>query len=481
MGFFAGGYFGCGHWSPTYWGREDIASAPPVAGAIDPDADDGAGADPGGRDFPFVRPSADVAGLLVDAWLCHDVAASPPLRVASLVGLDRAAGSGRPTGPAEHPADVRIVDSAGATIFDSTAAHYYRGGPAGGGLWRHEWRSTAASCMLLQRVASTVAGGRTPPAASVVPTDGRLDARCSSRWPGHVSRLSAGDGPAVVGPGELAEGYNVGLVATPLARGRRRGVRIVVSAAPGGGLGAAPGCEGDAGLYVRSIRGQLADEHGNLTLDGGGCTWVRRVVSTSGSPRVATPVPATLQLGDDCTPCRPCVGYEDAQRDLLTQWDRYEALAAVSRLVAGDHSTSIARWKADKLCRDSADVRLNALPYKNFVEVVAGVCNTGAGCLTGISMRVGISTEPDTAWVFVDGACSKTDGRGRVDAYRPLVDSLCVTINWDLIPPGGSVVARFRLQFPVDSEVAVSLTASALSDPDSSQLPGAVARVVTTG
>lgn len=501
MGHFDGSHFGGGHFDSPHFGRRRVrVESYPGLRVLDRGGF-GTGPDPHGNDFPFVEPSREAERILADAWLSHNLeTARAPLRVVWMHGFDRPlAGpnapaypsyyddpwvrpawiqpawvAGSPNGPtytATHDLDLAIWDADGRVVYNSTNAMSFRSYAVSPRLRAHEWDGPGGFLRLIQHVAFDDVEDLKMLPRVIRPLDARLDERC---WQGPPQRLDAVgvfmQPPAATIGLELSEGYNLRMTTEDVSRGLRKVTRVVLEAVAGAGEGREPACAPED-LYIRSINGQEADAAGNFQLAADACYWARRPTTrhVAGSDLVSVPAEATLLLGNDCRPCCECEDYERVQKGVLNLWDIFEEIAGNARLAVTDFDQVIARWLAAKECRESVTVHLNALPNGRNIEVAAGICNTQGDCLRNVTLEVEVKTEPKVPFTVPRGSGTRTDGRGRVDAYTPEVAPNIVRVHWDVIPPRVSVSSRMRVAFPAPplgkprTEIACSLVVRAVT------------------
>lgn len=467
MGHFDGSHFGGSNWASPHWGRSVSVSGSLPCDVLAADGGMGTGPNPEGRDYPFVSPSDDVAGVLADLWLAHSAPAVLPLRVAWLHGMDAAvncgvAGPSSSPGPytPRHQADVAIVDATGAVVFDSTRAYWFRGEQVSGRLRAYEWRSAAGDCLLVQHTAFPGPEYVRLLPADIAPADGRLDERCSQLVPSRLSSVRVpGSLLRVLGDCTLRGGYNVTLDRAEISSGLRKGVEITVGATPGAGEGRYPGC-GEAARLVTSINGRRAS--GNLDLSAGGCFFVRRPATVSGGE--AHLVGHALQLGNDCAPCCDCDDYVRVQRGILAEWGRHAEVAAGASAVAGSLKSLIGRWNANKACRDGSPFSVNAVSNGGRLAIAAGFCNPQPRCVSDVQLSVAFDLHAGgIGWVLqaplaTDGAGGIANAAGVVAEALPTGGRL--THTWATVPPMASVSLRCWIELSADAaSVSVDLEA----------------------
>lgn len=125
-----------------------------------------------GFHFPLVAPSEDVRGLLADFYLAYrdpDREFSPPFRLASVAGLTQ------PPAAGARPAEVVVVDAAGAVVADTRDLADYAG-RAFGRFQVHQWAGAGRVVRAVQH-ATGPDGDLTFP-AEFEPAAAVLDERC---------------------------------------------------------------------------------------------------------------------------------------------------------------------------------------------------------------------------------------------------------------------------------------------------------------
>jgi hypothetical protein len=440
-----------------------------------PDGGRGIGVNPQGSDFPFVRPSADVRGLLADAYLAHEVRdATPPLRVVRISGL----AAGFATGAAPARAEIRIADGAGVVIFDSAGVPY-AGTPFGPRLLIHEWASDIAVCRIVQHTAFPPGKGRDVP-ADLSPGDGTLDARVGVPMPRRIRRFyEMVENHSTAGSVAVANGYNIEIAVNRTTVGLRNVTQLTFSATPGSGLGRYPGCV-DPDLVLRSVNGVRGDGRGDFRLDASGCYWVRQPVTGSGAG--VDVAPATLRIGNDCGPCCECDDYVRVQRGALGVWGRIAAVGVGAEAARDEFASVVSAWLAEKACVDAKVVEVTLAPFGGiYVEAVVSVCNHSTRCLVDVSVTISVATDAG-AVTLVGGATTITDVRGNQRLYTPGGDGPW-TAFFDAIQAMSSGTVRTRFAVPLASAgatVAVTAAASAPAPlPPGVTLPQSATATVT--
>jgi hypothetical protein len=228
-----------------------------------------------------------------------------------------------------------------------------------------------------------------------------LDARCVLDVPRAAAAVGVADLEPRLSDGvTLVAGYNIQVTAATKVQDLRTTTRLSISAVPGAGLGRYPGCD-ESNRLVRTINHVAPDTTGNIDLVATGCHWVRPPVLFLGG--AAVPVAAALQVGNDCTACCDCGEFEAAQAAVLSTWDRYAQAAAARDRTQADYEALLSRWLAEKSCRESQPVTLNAIAHHDhYVEIVAAACNHSDSCARNVQIYLGISPVPADTPLAVD-------------------------------------------------------------------------------
>ncbi len=482
MGFFDGSYFGGSYWASPYWGRATSVTDALPCDVLAVDGGKGTGPNPRGRDYPFVAPSSDISGVLADFWVCFATPETPvqlPLRLSWLYGMDKAincGAAGPPGGAApsvpRHQAEVQVIDAVGTVVFDSTIAYWFRASQISSRLRSYEWRTRVGDCRLVQHTAfPTPQDVRLLP-DSIAPVDGRLDERCVQERPARLSRLEAeGSILSVVGNGALRGGYNVTIGTAAVRSGLRRGAALTFNVIAGSGEGRYPACD-LLPRYVTAINGKPAA--GNLSLDVSDCLWLRRTSSTSHA----------MRMGNDCGPCCSCDGYVRVQRAILAEWDRHVVLAASATDAAGTFRRSVDRWVANKACRDSSPLSVNAVSNGGRIAVGAGFCNTTPACLSDVTLQLTLThTTPNAGWrldapLTTDGVGGIANAASTTAVWSPTGGT--ITHTWATVPPLASVSLRCGIELSADV-VATTLSLAVSGSVDGVPISGQAIKSIDAG
>jgi len=339
----------------------------------------------GGDSYPLVDPPAAAAGILADLYLAYVESSSPyalPLRVAWMYGFGDQVVSppaGYPT-PA-HDRDLLIVDDLGRTVFDSTQAEDYFEDAWGSHYRIIEWRNGRQILRVVQRLGSAANTDQYLTPAAVI--NARAIKRIRPQLTGLLVNEQLVDAAEIV----LAAGYNMRLDVErlPVVEGRKRVTRITLNAIPGEGEGRFPECSGD-NRYLRSLMGQRPDGRGHLVLSGDEC--YRVTVPYEVVDGVAQVTPHTLKIVNDCTPCADCNDHIRVYRAVSNIHDQQAATYVQLDETRAAHQENIARWNAQKACREQRNQRLVVVSQEGGVVAVAGAfSNTTEECLWDVEFR----------------------------------------------------------------------------------------------
>jgi hypothetical protein len=385
----------------------------------------------GGTDFPLVAPSADVQFLLGDFYLAYDddrCEFTLPFRILRLYGFGSLAPASGPWTPT-HDYDVVVVDAEDNVVFDSSAADHFNESDwplSSPRLKVLEWIGDTAVCRLTFHTqwsdGDVAAGLDQDYSLYLEPESAELDGRTLLRVPPRVRSIRVG--PTTIAGSKLVldSGFNaawrevdlneelsafrlslddLGIDADSPIRtlrpGTRSSRRIMLSAVPGDGLGTVPGCE-DVEPVLKKLGKATPDESGNLLLDGEGCLKVQRPVGlVSHTPRQfrylsnvlsAEQSAAAIEIGNDCGPCCPCDYFVRTYKGIASQWERWKSLAQDTGEIRDQHRENIARWVAEKSCRESNPLRVVLLSEYNCKAAVGGLyCNTNKCCAAPLVLR----------------------------------------------------------------------------------------------
>lgn len=411
-----------------------------------------------GRDYPLVRPSADVQGLLADVQLWHRVRdVRLPLRITRLVGMGQpqSLASSEPgqseTGDA-FAAGVLIADANDQAVFDSQEALAYSGRTWGPRLFVHQWQTATASCLILQHTQEaeeTLAGPQEDDLDKpqvLLPERAVLDERCSNVEPLRLDGVTL-LGRTVGEAFELEAGANTRITVLPgLTREHslRRRVRLLVDLTAGGGSGRYPGCEAAEPL-LRSVNGIRPDAHGNLALSAKDCLWLR---PRHEGDALDLEILIGLAVGSQCQPCCSCADYIKVYKALALLNDRYKVLGVNGEALRDSYQAGAERWRAAGACQLANPASLRLVSASPSTVVVQGSFrNSGSDCLEGPALRFTLTPSPlTTTPTLVPGSSYTTDvasGEWRSGGVSQAAD--VVTARWDRLGAGQAARCRFSL------------------------------------
>jgi hypothetical protein len=292
-------------------------------------------------DYPFdSRPSDGSYRLFVDAYVVHNNRAKAGQRL-QLVTFD-------PTGicdlvfeDATLLANLTALNDFNVSVFGQyTLYRWQKSTTVGVGFTGED---LAVQIVVLTSQLANFIFPLSPPMAF-------LQASLVSPHQGRVRRMAlALDGLScwvgVTGEQVILEGGNntdLSLVTTPpvpsLGILPTNSVRlptiIKIDMTPGGGTGKLIDCN-FATPPIKTIDQAGPNTIGNLDLTGEDCTWVERRITDVDPPTkaftnyAATPVPATLQLHQDCKACCDCIDYGLAYTAIAALWGRAKKAAAL--------------------------------------------------------------------------------------------------------------------------------------------------------
>jgi hypothetical protein len=440
---------------------------------ITPQAVWGAGVDAsGGGAYPLVSPASGLRGLVDDMHLATRAAAAvPPFALAWVYGLDTAVNGGSTvlgdtslstlTGagytPA-HAADLLVVDALGHPVFNSIHATSYHQTAFGSLLLVHEWRDAQSVCRIVQRTAAKFAGNAPLLPRVIFPDPGTLDARAWVLAPPRVDAIAGAT--AADGTVTLTAGYNQTIAIAPRVVAGRAITRLTINSAPGAGLGRAPGCGDTPAPELRTINGQGGDpQTGDFAFGDEACLWLRRPYGKGHA----------LQLGYDCKPCCDCGDYAGVQAQILAAWAAYARAAGAVAAARDAYLAARARWEAQRACRMTATLAVEALASLPYLIAAVGLCNPGPDCMGPTSVRLAFSAGGSPLDVILDPAgtyLSDDAGTLQQGTVVPYPVMGAWTASWIRVPARGLATARLRVVLPAGTPPSVTVTAISVGLPD---------------
>lgn len=396
----------------------------------------------------------------------------------------------------KHAHDIIIVDNKGRVVFDSTEAditHETR--PWGDRLRVVTWQHPNNSCMSLVYHTAWNPNDFPEPRNYPVyffPQSATLDERAIERLPKRLRSLTVILDNLRKTPVDFVAGYNMLLETgeTFEAPGERRRTRVSFNATPGAGLGVFPGCEPEQ-LVIRRINGVGPTNEGDFYLSATDCYWVRQPttvitevprttlpsielppgnIPVAGLPDPAAgtaknlpgwplndnPAYAHLQVGNDCEPCCDCPDYVATAQYLNRTRNDYHDLGVKFEDTRDTYHENRERWLIAACCFERRPLRIRLLPQIcPFLDVAIQFCNQTQECKTNLELVASFTTSPAggravevPGYTFITGA-SPRPGRtsARTERYQMGGEWPTFTAFFDVVQPGQSVSARFRLKF----------------------------------
>lgn len=276
-------------------------------------------------DYPFVEPSEDIQGLVVDAFLSFNGTVYDGIVLRRIT---------------KHSAgqySVRFEDTDGRLIFETeNFKGTYRHTVWGGYYELLYWETPTTTLKMIVR-------SQTEDSYLIYPKNGLMDARALSPYPATTSTITVINDEGSVNVGKhinFVEGTNVQLEERSFTDGVRNVTEITISAIAGAGTGKeesickqrcdknedSEDVEEDAGP-VYTINGIKPDSNGNFYIQTDGCHTVR------GTNHVS--------LGNDCSPCCECEDMSEFARLLNDIEDLYYKLGGKSDALVENYTKEV--------------------------------------------------------------------------------------------------------------------------------------------
>jgi len=377
----------------------------------------------GGSLYPFVNPSPDIKYLLGDFFIAFDDlpdVVKYPLRVKWLYGFGTHAVPPPSGSPAPvHAQDIVVVDANNYVVFDSTQATSFKTDDWDSRLTIVEWESDDAVCRCTfhyEWTVSDITDGQTVTYDNhIVPVNGELQADTWYKLPKRVKSIVVGTQSVSKNKVIFKEGYNIGLNANTalsplnvtlrafsrskrLVPGTRLTNQVVISSAPGLGLGVYAACT-DTQPQVKKLNGVTGNSFQNYTFDSEGCLRSQRPVGLlSYSPRTlnygdfnlnSAQSRAALKLSNDCTCCCACEYFARTYQGLKRQWFLFKDIATAAEKTRDDFQKNINRWNIQKQIREADNIRIRISVDGNCkIRYGIALCNSSKCCLSNIRVYV---------------------------------------------------------------------------------------------
>jgi hypothetical protein len=449
-----------------------------------------------GRDYPLIRPSSDIKGLLSDMYLNHPDPAAEPLRVEWVYGFAKYIAEEEslveepedlPITPT-HDCDIKIVDANGVTVFDTTEATYYSAADFGDRLRVHEWSLGEMVLRVVQWTAVMNVDDATEYELYIEPESAVIDARCADKRPKRVTSVRTG---LVTATNDivLEAGFNTVLDVAQRTEGLRNITRITVTSAPGGGLGRFEACQ-EPDILVRRINGVSPNAYGEFKLETDLCHYVRQPTEiVDGKVR---PTAATLKIGNDCSPCCKKEDFIATYENFRQVYNRWVGVGSNYMSTRDSLVDQIQRFTTVADCRRLDVLDLVARASGGFnVEVLASFCNMQSGCNRNVEIRFGFTInnpaegcDEEVSFPSCSVVLSSDTGGSTLGNVAPILDddgnpTGGYSVFWDYLSPGRPATVRFRAIVPCTQE-STSLTITATAYVNGVPQPSAEAPQVRT-
>lgn len=361
-----------------------------------------AGPPPAVAAFPF-RPGSD-RGTVEDLYLYLDRPVRPPVSVAG------------PSSSASGGSDFQFEDAGSTPLFDTAGAvHTVRQWSSQFDL--HRWRHGNDHLSVLVKAG---VGPYAPPGSV-------LDERAWGAANPSVRVIVVNGVEISAGRVVIKGGYNMD-VSADVAAGT-----VTLAAVSGGGEGVYADC-GPGDPVLRTVSRTPPSTAGAFQLTGAEC------LSVSAAEN------AVVITGD----CRPCLDCEDIIRlyKALKQADAAgAALAARLANSIAQYNDAVARWNAQRDCREAEPLKISVAPYRSggttCASIMVGYCNTTQSCQADASLTLTWSA-PVTGQ-YVNGSGVLYPPTGSPVAYAPGGSWPAFDVGWGSIDPGRS--SRFKGSF----------------------------------
>ena len=288
-------------------------------------------------DYPFVEPSEDIQGLIVDAFLSFSGVVYDGIVLKRITKHS----------PVQYT--VRFEDTDGRLVFETENFS---------GTYKHTvwgtyyellyWETSTVTLKMIVR-------SQNKDSYLIYPQNGLLDARALSPYPRITSAIKVFNDEESVNAAKhinFVEGTNIKLDERVFTDGVRNVTEITISAIPGAGAGKADSIckqrneqedteETESLLYT--INGIKPDVNGNFYIQTDGCHTVRGTMHVS--------------IGNDCAPCCKCEDMSDFARVLNDVEDLYYKLGGKSDALVDNYTKEVTKLEeklAEQLSTDNS-------------------------------------------------------------------------------------------------------------------------------
>lgn len=441
-----------------------------------------------GADYPLVGvPSDDIRYLLADAFLAYDdpadyspelVPYQPPFRIVWLYGLGTIANSQQPGFPSPvNDVDLVVVDDNNCVVFDSTQATHVYSRKWTDRLAIYGWETDEATMFIVVHTkwGETADFNMEPTEYQVhiMPDHAVLDERAVERRPKRVKSLTVVLDNFTRTAVEFVEGFNMDIAHEGeflRGDGRRVTQRLLFDASPGNGLGIFPGCE-PASLVIKQINNVPPTAAGDFYLAATDCYYARQPTTLiSSSPRISSPTPAMIQVGNDCSPCCGCEEYVATAKYMNRTRNRYKTVGTQLESIRDQYHINRDRWNESKCCFEQFPLRvITQAQICPTIDVGVQFCNLSAECVGPLEMNIEVEiiesgggsiggaepcnpadkvSEEIPGFTFMRGVTNNQSRRtGAVERAQLGGGHPNYIAYWESVEPAQSVWVRFRLGF----------------------------------
>ena len=443
-----------------------------------------------GLDYPFVAPSSDIRELVADFYLEYDdpgfYAPIPqirhPLKIKWLYGVGCIDNSPVPDMPTPvNAADILVVDSNDAVVFDSTAADsgntpkLFTQKNWGNDYKIYEWIGVDAVCRLV--IYTTQAPDQIMPQnypKNFAPVNAVLDARAVYKIPKRVKTLKVLLNTIRGKEVDIVSGYNfLTTYDAAITEDLRHKNQIVFNAEPGFGLGKYSDCADTSPVIVK-LNGVTGS---NVNISAADCIWtqvntqfnqnetaIAPVIEDSANPAIYPRGTGTLVLGSNCGACCSCDDYVNVGRYMNCVHGRYGNIGGVAKSVLAQHSLNIDRWLAQRECRIQKPIKLAMTPQRcPTADIVVQYCNLCETCAEDVTINLHVATYPSAgASGYIEQCYSVISSENAKNAPYIVAGTWPnFSINFGKVSGGNSASASFRIRItPATPPRTVYVTAA---------------------
>lgn len=191
--------------------------------------------------------------------------------------------------------------------------------------------------------------------------------------------------------------------------------RIVVSASPGAGAGRLDtGACSDVSTDILTIN-NTGPNNGNLNLNGGACYNIMPAVDES-----YTPIPAELEIKNDCTPCCDCDDFVDVYEGIRQLKNRGLVVSGYWQQISNKYRNILDVWAEKTECATGCKNQLFAYSHTGWlVNVEIRVSNLNSCSQTGGAVAVVNFLGGTFDLLYVPGSGMIYNDEGKYQQYDP--------------------------------------------------------------